>query len=93
LNGIHLSNDLASLGISPTTEESLGREDTVNGLPRYYSTGGSPLTSQGISGPGRGRYGRVRSARSPLGTLSDGSNNWSNGRPAKPQSPQWATSK
>jgi hypothetical protein len=86
LNGIHLSNDLASLGISAPTDESVTREESVNGIPKYYGAG--PIVAgQGISGPGRGRYGRSRNGRSPLRTLSEASNNWTNGRPSKQQQP------
>jgi hypothetical protein len=84
LNGIHLSNDLASLGISTPTDEIVAREESMNGIPKYY-TAGSMGTGQGISGPGRGRYGRSRNGRSPLRTLSEASNNWTNGRPSKQQ--------
>jgi len=93
LNGIHLSNDLASLGISTAIDESLARDEGLNAIPKYYSTGNSVITSQGISGPGRGRYGRVRNGRSPLRTLSDASSNWTNGRPSKSQQPSWTASK
>ncbi|KAK3335663.1 hypothetical protein B0T19DRAFT_436497 [Cercophora scortea] len=34
------------------------------------------LGAQNIPGPGRGRYGRLRSGRSPLRPLSDSTNNW-----------------
>lgn len=86
LSGIHLSKDLASLGISAPTDESVSREESVNGIPKYYGAG--PIVAgQGISGPGRGRYGRSRNGRSPLRTLSEASNNWTNGRPAKQQQP------
>ncbi len=93
LNGIHLSNDLAALGISAAADESLVREEASNGVSKYYGTGSSTLVNQGISGPGRGRYGRVRNGRSPLRTLSDASNNWTNGRTSKQQQPQWTASK
>jgi hypothetical protein len=81
-----LSNDLASLGISTPTDESVTREESVNGIPKYYGAGPT-ITGQGISGPGRGRYGRSRNGRSPLRTLSEASNNWTNGRPSKQQQP------
>jgi hypothetical protein len=84
LNGIHLSNDLASLGISTPSDEIVAREESANGIPKYY--GAAPIgTGQGISGPGRGRYGRSRNGRSPLRTLSEASSNWTNGRPSKQQ--------
>jgi hypothetical protein len=75
LNGTHLSSEMAGMGIS-------GPDDLVDDLGggvSYHSPGSA--ASQGLSGPGRGRYGRVRSGRSPLRTLSDP--NWGNGRTAK----------
>lgn len=81
LNGVHLSSDIAG-AVGP---EDLG-EDV--GAGAYQSVG----SGQGISGPGRGRYGRVRSGRSPLRTLSDTSSNWGNGRTAKQRQPQWSPS-
>ncbi|KAA8567639.1 hypothetical protein EYC84_008112 [Monilinia fructicola] len=83
INGVHLSNDLAGMGISGPDDED------INGAG-YYHAGGS--ASQGLSGPGRGRYGRNRNGRSPLRTLSDASGNWGNGRNSKPRQAQWPTS-
>jgi len=84
LNGVHLSSDLASMGIS-------GPEDLIeevsNGVGSYHSPG----SGQGISGPGRGRYGRIRNGRSPLRTLSDGTSNWGNGRSSKQRQSQWSS--
>jgi hypothetical protein len=73
LNGGHLSNDLAGMGISDDIAEEVGSPSAV------YNSPGS--VSHGLSGPGRGRYGRVRNGRSPLRTLSD--SNWGNGRATK----------
>ncbi len=84
LNGIHLSNDLATLGISTPAGEIVAREESVNGIQKHYGAG-PIVTGQGLSGPGRGRYGRSRNGRSPLRTLSEASNNWTNGRPSKQQ--------
>ncbi|KAG9242276.1 hypothetical protein BJ878DRAFT_179533 [Calycina marina] len=83
VNGVHLSNDLAGMGIS--NSEDLN-EDVGANVGSYTSGAG-----QGISGPGRGRYGRVRSGRSPLRTLSETSNNWGNVRTPKIRQPQWPT--
>ncbi|RDW62306.1 hypothetical protein BP6252_11739 [Coleophoma cylindrospora] len=87
LNGAHLSGDLAAMGM-------VGPEDTLtedgSALVGSYQSPGS--MAQGISGPGRGRYGRVRNGRSPLRTLSDASNNWTNGRTTKQRQPQWPAS-
>ncbi|PQE18085.1 hypothetical protein CJF31_00007929 [Rutstroemia sp. NJR-2017a BVV2] len=85
INGAHLSGDLAGMGISGP-EDSL--DDSGNGAG-YYHGGGS--AAQGLSGPGRGRYGRNRNGRSPLRTLSDVSGNWGNGRNPKQRPPQWPT--
>jgi len=85
VNGVHLSNDLAGMGISGPDDLT---EETGNGAGSYHSTG----IGQGISGPGRGRYGRVRNGRSPLRTLSDASSNWGNGRTPKQRQPQWPSS-
>ena len=83
LNGVHLSGDLTGVGISGTDDLV---EDMGNGTGSYHSSGG---TAQGISGPGRGRYGRIRNGRSPLRTLSDASGNWGNGRTTKQRQSQW----
>ena len=83
LNGAHLSSDLAGMGISGPDDIATGDSGSVVGS---YHTPGSV---QGISGPGRGRYGRIRNGRSPLRTLSDASSNWSNGRTTKQRQPQW----
>jgi hypothetical protein len=82
LNGVHLSSDMASLGLSGPEDFV---EDVGNGGTAYH---GSVSAIQGISGPGRGRYGRIRNGRSPLRTLSDTSSNWGNGR-TKQRQPQW----
>jgi len=90
LNGMHLSNDLAMLGISPAVEDSLSRDDAGN-ISQYY-VNGAAVSDKGISGPGRGRYGRVRNGRSPLRTLSDASTYGTNGRTPKQRQAQWSPS-
>jgi hypothetical protein len=84
LAGVHLSSDLAGMGISGP--DDLG-EEVSGGVGSYHSSG----SGQGISGPGRGRYGRVRNGRSPLGTLSDATSNWGNGRSTKQRQSMWAS--
>ncbi|KAI0520998.1 hypothetical protein F5B22DRAFT_634844 [Xylaria bambusicola] len=76
LNGTHVLNEPASFGIPspPTTVEDDG-VDHVTTSTSYYS-GGALSSGQGISGPGRGRYGRIRNGRSPLRALSDSNANW-----------------
>lgn len=57
----------------------------------YYASGGfASGGSHNVSGPGRGRYGRVRNGRSPLRALSDSSGNWA-GRNGKLRPSQWAS--
>lgn len=81
LNGVHLSSDVAHISGPDDLAEDIG-----NGTGPYH---GSGSVGQGISGPGRGRYGRIRNGRSPLRTLSDASSNWGNGRTAKQRQSQW----
>jgi len=81
LNGVHLSSDLAGMGISGPEDLA---EDVGSG-GSYHSAG----AGQGISGPGRGRYGRMRNGRSPLGNLPDVAGNWTNGRTPKQRQPPW----
>lgn len=81
LNGGHMSNDLAGMG-------NTGPEDLIDDVGHVGAAYGPVTTIQGISGPGRGRYGRARNGRSPLRTLSDTSSNWGNGR-TKQRQPQW----
>ncbi|KAI2464620.1 hypothetical protein F4781DRAFT_65452 [Annulohypoxylon bovei var. microspora] len=80
LNGTHVLNDLGALGVSsPTSAGDDGSLDAsgVTSTP-YYQSGGAIAGGQGISGPGRGRYGRTRNGRSPLRALSDPNSNWGN---------------
>lgn len=81
LNGVHLAGDVTGIGIS-------GIEDLVEEVSVGYNSNGV-----GISGPGRGRYGRIRNGRSPLRTLSDASSNWGNSRSTKQRQPQWSPCK
>lgn len=85
LGGHHssLSTEMAHMGISSSPPP-----DTDGGVGHYYGTGSSavPATASGtgISGAGRGRYGRaaprVPSGRSPLGVSTNGSNALQAGR-------------
>jgi hypothetical protein len=77
LNGTHVLSEPAAFGIpSPPVT---GDDDSVDHAPTstpYYQSGGPLGNGQGISGPGRGRYGRVRNGRSPLRALPDSNTNW-----------------
>lgn len=77
LSGTHVLNEPASFGIPsppPTADGDSG--DHIPTSTPYYQAGGPLSNGQGISGPGRGRYGRIRNGRSPLRALSDSNANW-----------------
>ncbi|KAI1779160.1 hypothetical protein F4818DRAFT_437951 [Hypoxylon cercidicola] len=78
LNGTHVLNDLGTLGVSGTATGDEGLEASGVASATYYQPGGPTTNGQGISGPGRGRYGRVRNGRSPLRVLSDPNGIWGN---------------
>lgn len=74
LNGTHVLSDGGVLGIpSPPTTGDEGPGDSSGVAPApYYQAGGCMANSKGISGPGRGRYGRNRQGgRSPLRQVPD----------------------
>lgn len=87
--GDHGLNDSHShpggLAVAP---ERSGENGNPTSVP-YYESGSFVSTSQNVSGPGRGRFGRARNGRSPLQTLSDASGNWL-GRGTKPRSATWS---
>ncbi|XXH02719.1 hypothetical protein Hte_009104 [Hypoxylon texense] len=78
LNGTHVLNDLGALGGSSGTAAGDDGSLEASGATSatYYQPGGPTTNGQGISGPGRGRYGRVRNGRSPLRVLSDPNSIW-----------------
>ncbi|KAL8813630.1 MAG: hypothetical protein Q9200_000112 [Gallowayella weberi] len=90
LGGHHssLSSEMAHMGISPNRDYDSSPSDMDGGVGHYYGTGSSavPTTSSGtgISGAGRGRYGRAAprapSGRSPLAVSTNGSNALQAGR-------------
>lgn len=77
-----LSAEMAHMGISSSREIEALNVDPDGGVGQYYGTGNSAIPAAssgvGISGAGRGRYGRVgtrnASGRSPLGVSMNGSN-------------------
>lgn len=95
LNGTHgLHHEIGSLAISAGTGHSPTSElhnDRAYSHSGTHPSAGTFTTSQGISGPGRGRLGRSRNGRSPLRALSDGNNSWV-GRASKVVPSQWASS-
>ncbi|CAL8578217.1 hypothetical protein XPA_004012 [Xanthoria parietina] len=90
LGGHHssLSTEMAHMGISSSRDLDSSQQEVDGGIGHYYGTGSSavPASSSGtgISGAGRGRYGRtaprVPSGRSPLGISTNGSNALQAGR-------------
>ncbi|KAI1323963.1 hypothetical protein F5Y16DRAFT_382401 [Xylariaceae sp. FL0255] len=79
LNGTHVlseSNGLAMGMPSPPATADPDSPDISHTSTPYYQSGGPLSSAQGISGPGRGRYGRIRNGRSPLRALSDSNGNW-----------------
>ncbi|KAK0390863.1 hypothetical protein NLU13_0366 [Sarocladium strictum] len=84
-----LSSDINSLSISgdmlPPGAD--GADKYYSQSARYGMPGSYPPHSPGMSGPGRGRLGRS-GGRSPLRTIPDGNNVWSNRSGRMPQG-QW----
>lgn len=83
-----LSTDMAQMGISSTRDVDVAHLESDSGVGHYYGTGNSAVpaisSGTGISGAGRGRYGRAgtryHSGRSPLGVSINGSNTQQAGR-------------
>ncbi|KAK8061374.1 hypothetical protein PG994_007740 [Apiospora phragmitis] len=73
LNGSHVLSDPSLMGMpSPPTTGDEGPGDPTLATPHaYYQSIPGNASAQGISGPGRGRYGRHRNGRSPMRTISD----------------------
>ncbi|MCJ1234623.1 hypothetical protein MMC14_002584 [Varicellaria rhodocarpa] len=93
-----LSAEMASMGISPSHDGDLSHLASEGGVGQYYGSGSSAIpagiSGTGISGAGRGRYGRsgarTASGRSPLGVSINGSNAWQVGRTGT-QRREWAS--
>ncbi|KAI2619628.1 hypothetical protein GGR54DRAFT_121074 [Hypoxylon sp. NC1633] len=88
LNGTHVLSELGALGVSSPAEAGNDRPLNASGgtSTPHHQPGASAAAAQGISGPGRGRFGRSRNGRSPLRTLPDqnsfnGNINWGNRTP------------
>lgn len=61
----------------PTIDGTHSTERTYSGsLNQWLSSPGYIASTQGFSGPGRGRLGLMRAGRSPLRALHDGNNAW-----------------
>lgn len=83
-----LSADMAQMGISSTRDIDVAQSESDSGVGHYYGTGNSAVPAvsfgTGVSGAGRGCYGRTgtrhHSGRSPLGVSVNGSNTLQAGR-------------
>ncbi|KAK1837059.1 hypothetical protein QBC39DRAFT_246714 [Podospora conica] len=82
----------ASSGSSSNTVSDVsgaGQSDTsASTSSPYYAPGNFASGAQNIPGPGRGRYGRPRTLRPPLMSLSDSGNNLA-GRTGKIRASHW----
>lgn len=94
MNGAHGLSDhglndthAASPGLAAIPDRP-GENGNSTSVP-YYGSGSFVSAGQNVSGPGRGRFGRARSGRSPLQTLSDASGNWL-GRNSKNRPGHWS---
>lgn len=72
----HIVHTVESRAAGLQGAEGLGESSSPSSAPYYHGTGGFTGFSHNVSGPGRGRYGRVRNGRSPLRTVSDTMGNW-----------------
>ena len=84
-----LSTDMAHMDISSTRDLDVSQIDPDVGVGQYYGSGSSAVATSsshasGISGSGRGRFGRSglrrHSGRSPLGVSFNGTNAMHTGR-------------
>jgi hypothetical protein len=72
----HIVHTVESRAAGLQVGEGPGESSSPSSSAYYHGVGGFAGGSQNVSGPGRGRYGRVRNGRSPLRTLSDSMGNW-----------------
>lgn len=83
-----LSAEMAHMGISSNRDIDVMQADADGGVGQYYGTGNSAIpagaSGNGMSGAGRGRFGRVvprnSSGRSPLAVSMNGPNALQSGR-------------
>lgn len=83
-----LSAEMAHMGISSNRDIDIMQADADGGVGQYYGTGNSAIpasaSGNGMSGAGRGRYGRITprnsNGRSPLAVSINGPNALQSGR-------------
>ena len=85
-----LSSEMAHMGLSSTRDIDVSPSEVDSGVEHYHGSGSSAIpvvaSGNGLSGAGRGRYGRAslrqHSGRSPLGVSFNGSNTLQATRPS-----------
>ena len=77
LSGSYTSTDLHSATSVSSAANSNDESGVSSPLSTNYSgTASFASVSPGLSGPGRGRFGRARGGRSPLYTIADANSHW-----------------
>lgn len=89
LGGSHAMSDGGTIPVSAGLSAAHMQDDGV-GSPQYAALNGSS-NNKGISGAGRGMFGRARNGRSPLRTLSN-ANNWTDRNSKLRPGRQWGPS-
>lgn len=75
LNGVLSLNDCTTANSTVEHTVEGNRDAALPSATAAYGSGSLGPTGQNVAGPGRGRYGRSRSARSPLRPLPDSTGN------------------
>ncbi|KAL1838690.1 hypothetical protein VTJ49DRAFT_2416 [Mycothermus thermophilus] len=86
VHGLSESN-VGAVVVPPSSRFIEGQETTAPASTSYY-TGSLTSSAHNVPGPGRGRFGRPRSGKSPLRPLYDSTNSWAR-RTAKARG-QWS---
>lgn len=90
-SGVHaISDSVAGTSHFVTTVQSTeahGETSASTSTP-YYGSGSFASGAHNVPGPGRGRFGRPKSGKTPTRPLFDSTNSWA-GRSNKPRPGQW----
>lgn len=89
LSGSHAVSEGGSMPVSAGLASAHMQGDG-SADPQYASLNGSSANNKGISGAGRGMFGRARNGRSPLRTLPN-ANNWTDRNSKLRPGRQWGT--
>lgn len=88
LGGSHSMSDGGTVPVS-TGLAAAHMQGDGTGSSQYQALSGSSTNNKGISGAGRGMFGRARNGRSPLRTLNN-ANNWTDRNSKLRPGRQWA---